>query len=173
MTRAFIGMGSNIDPDRNLQEALRMLASRVRVLTISTVLETEPLGRPEQPRYYNCIAVIETALSPHELKLNVLRDIENRLGRVRGEDKNAARTIDLDLLLYGDLVVHEAGLELPDPDIPKRPFLARALAELAPDLILPGSGVAIAEIVRGLTSTGMKPLASYTALLKGELTHES
>jgi 2-amino-4-hydroxy-6-hydroxymethyldihydropteridine diphosphokinase len=171
LARAFIGMGSNIDPERNMREALRLLASAVRVLDLSTVHQTEPIGRPEQPPFYNCVAAVETQLSPQELKQTVLRAIEHRLGRVRSGDKYAARTIDLDLLLYGELVLREAGLELPDPDILVRPFLACGLHELAPGLVLPGSSLPISEVAGRLKDPAMKPLETYTALLKGELRH--
>jgi 2-amino-4-hydroxy-6-hydroxymethyldihydropteridine diphosphokinase len=171
VSRAFIGMGSNIDPERNLREAVRQLASVVRVLDISTVFETEPIGRPEQPAYYNCVAAVETEFAPQALKKDVLRRIENRLYRVRGGDRYLPRTIDLDLLLYDDLVVSEADLELPDPDIPLRPFLAQGLAELAPDLVLPGSGTSVAELARRMNCAALKPLDAFTALLRGELDH--
>ncbi len=171
MARAFIGMGSNIDPERNLREAVRLLASEVRVLDLSTVYLTLPIRRPEQASYYNCIAAIETALSPADLKQRVLRTIENRLGRVRSSDTFAPRPIDLDLLLYDDVILHGEGLELPDPDILRRSFLACGLLELVPDLILPGTRTAIAEIAHRLNDPAMKPLDSYTALLKGELQH--
>jgi 2-amino-4-hydroxy-6-hydroxymethyldihydropteridine diphosphokinase len=164
-------MGSNVDPERNMREALRQLSSAVRVLKISTVYRTEPIERPEQACYYNCVAQVETQVSPLELKETVLRTIEDRLGRARGSDKYASRTIDLDLLLYGDLVLHESGIEIPDPDIMVRPFLARALFELSSDLVLPGSGKPIAEITRSLDTPALQPLDSYTALLKGELNH--
>ncbi len=171
MTRAFIGVGSNLEPERNLRESLRQLASCVRVLDISTVFVTEPIGRPEQASYYNCVAAVETSFAPLALKQDVLRRIENRLGRMRGDDRYAARTIDLDLLLYGDLVVNEAGLEIPDPDILLRPFLAEGLAELAPDLVLPNTGTSIADVVRWMDDKVLKRLESYTALLRGDLNH--
>jgi 2-amino-4-hydroxy-6-hydroxymethyldihydropteridine diphosphokinase len=117
------------------------------------------------------VAAVETAFSPQELKQNVLRAIEDRLGRVRGADRYDARTIDLDLILYGELVLHETGLELPDPDILVRPFLASGLHELAPNLVLPGSSIPIAAVAGRLRDPAMKPLEAYTALLKGELRH--
>jgi dihydroneopterin aldolase/2-amino-4-hydroxy-6-hydroxymethyldihydropteridine diphosphokinase len=171
VARAFIGMGSNVEPERNLREALRLLASAVLVLDLSTVYLTPPVGRPEQASYYNCIAAIETALEPLELKQRVLRTIEDRLGRVRNRDTFAPRPIDLDLLVYDDLVLREEGLELPDPDIFRRSFLAAGLHELAPGLILPGTNTAIAAFAAGLNRDGMKRLDSYTSLLKGELHH--
>lgn len=169
MARAFIGMGSNIEPEKNLLQAVRLLASEVRLLNISTVYLTEPIGSREQPSYYNCVAAIETQLLPQELKLTVLYRIESVLGRARGSDRYAPRTIDLDLILYGDLVLSEAGLNLPDPDIMDRPFLATGLREVAPDLVLPGSSVPISVIADRLTDPAMKPLESYTALLRGEI----
>jgi 2-amino-4-hydroxy-6-hydroxymethyldihydropteridine diphosphokinase len=164
-------MGSNIDPERNLREAVRQLSTAVRVLDLSTVHQTDPIGRPEQPSYYNCVAAIETPLSPQELRLTVLQPIENRLGRVRSLDPYDARTIDLDLILYGELVLHETGFDLPDPDILVRPFLASGLHELAPDLVLPGSSLPIATVADRLKHPAMKPLEAYTAFLKGELRH--
>ncbi len=169
MARAFVSIGSNIDPGENVRKAVRLLARQVRVLGISTVYLTEPVERPEQTPYYNCVLEIETALSPLELKRKVLRRIEEQLGRKRSEDKFAARTIDLDLILYDDLVLKTEGLTLPDPEITGRPFLAVPLHELAPELVLPGSRVPIADIAAGMKRNTMKPLAAYTDMLRGEV----
>lgn len=169
MTRAYIGIGSNIDPERNMREAVKLLAAEVALLDLSTVYLTQPFGRPDQPSYYNCVAAIETELPPRDLKQKVLRGIESRLGRTRSSDAYAPRTIDLDLILYGEMVLHENELELPDPDIVSRSFLAAGLLELAPGLELPGSKRTISEIANRLKDPAMRPLASYTALLKGEL----
>src|SRR5512143_1899534 len=124
MVRAFVGIGSNIDPAQNVRAALRCLARQTRLVAISTVYLTEPLGRPEQAPYYNCVAEIATDVPPTELKYGMLRGIEDALGRRRTQDKYAPRTIDLDLLAYGDLVLDTEGMRLPDPDILQRPFLA-------------------------------------------------
>ena len=172
MTRAFVSVGSNIDPAVNTEQALRLLGRETRITNISTVYETEAEGRPEQPRYYNCLAEIDTALPPRDLKFNVLRKIEEKLGRRRGVDKFAARTIDLDLILYDELMLAEEDLTLPDPDIARRPFLATPLEELAPGLVMPGTGVPIGEIARSLPRDAMQPLADYTKHLRKEILHE-
>lgn len=172
MTRAFVSVGSNIDPAANTELALRMLRRETRIRNISTVYQTEAEDRPEQPRYYNCVVEIDTVLAPRELKFDVLRKIEETLGRVRSSDKFASRTIDLDLILYDDLVMHTDDLVLPDPDITRRPFLAIPLHELAPGLVLPEPGARIEEIVRAMTPHHMKPLDHYTEHLRKEILHE-
>ncbi len=172
MSRAFISMGSNIDPEVNVREALRRLSRVERILRISTVYMTEPLGRPEQPPYYNCVIAIQTKNEPMILKEQVLRRIEEALGRERSEDKYAPRTIDLDLILYDDLALKTDGLTLPDPEILQRPFLALPLKELEPALVIPGSGLSIEEVASVLPPDGMKPLHSYTELLRKEFCHE-
>ena len=162
MPRAFVGIGSNIDPARNVAKALRLLGRRARLRAISTVYATAPIGRPEQEQYYNCVAEIETPLPPLRLKIEVLAAVEQDLGRVRSEDKFAPRAIDLDLLVYDDLKMETADLTLPDPDIAARPFLALGLRELAPDLDL-------APPVVAPDDDEAKPLAEYTAGLRKEL----
>lgn len=171
MARAFISLGSNIDPAKNIAEALRALSCSVQITKLSTVYLTEPEGRPEQPLYYNCVVELETAIRPVELKRRVLRPIEEALGRKRSEDKYAARTIDLDLIMYDDLMMMTADLMLPDPDIVRRPFLAIPLFELAPGLVLPGSGMRIETAASALRQAPMKPLQDYTERLRKELLH--
>ena len=172
MARAFISIGSNIEPETNVKNAVHRLGSTARVTAISTVYRTEPVGPPGQPWFYNCVVEIETDLAPRELKFGLLRRIEGELGRTRNGDKFAARTIDLDLILYEELVMTTPDLALPDPDIPERPFLAIPLHELAPGLILPGSGLRIQEAAAALSPNTMKPLAAYTEHLRKEFLHE-
>jgi 2-amino-4-hydroxy-6-hydroxymethyldihydropteridine diphosphokinase len=172
MARAFISIGSNIDPETNVRDAVRRLGSTARVTAISTVYRTKPVGPPGQPWFYNCVVKIETDLAPRELKFRQLRRIESELGRTRGSDKFAARTIDLDLLLYDELVMTTPDLILPDPDILERPFLAIPLHELAPGLVLPGSGLHIREVAASMSTNAMKPLAAYTEHLRKEFLHE-
>lgn len=169
MPRAYIALGSNISPAQNVRAALHCLAGKARLSGLSMVYVTTPLGRPEQPPYYNCVAEIETAWQPLEIKHGVLLPIENSLGRKRTADKYAARTIDLDLLLYGDLVMDADGIRLPDPDITERPFLAIPLFELTPNMVLPGSKRPIAEVAASLPRGGMAPLEEYACLLRKEL----
>lgn len=169
MARAFIGIGSNIDPAENVQAAIRSLAQKTHLVGISMVYCTDALDRPEQPPYYNCVVEIETEAPPTEVKHGILRTIENNLGRKRTEDKYAPRTIDLDLIVYGDLTMDAEGIKLPDPEILERPFLAIPLFELAPDMVLAGYGLRIGEIAAKLPLDGMKPLKDYVKLLREEM----
>ena len=173
MTRAFVAIGSNINPAENVMEAIRQLAAETSLVAVSTVYRTEPLGRPEQPPYYNCVAEIETEIPPLALKQDVLRRIEADLGRERGEDKYAPRTIDLDLVVYDDLVMETDDLTLPDPQIPHRPFLAVPLRELAPRFTLPGVNRPMEEVAAQLPEGSMQPLENYTLLLRRTMRHGS
>jgi dihydroneopterin aldolase/2-amino-4-hydroxy-6-hydroxymethyldihydropteridine diphosphokinase len=167
--RAFIAVGSNICPEENVRAALLSLARQERIVSISTIYRTEPAGRSDQPDFYNCVVEITTEKTPEALKYQVLRRIEAGLGRQRTSDKFAPRTIDLDLMLYDNLVINTDRLVLPDPDIAVRSFLAVCLTELASDLILPGTTSRIEELAASLSQDNMHPLKDYTAQIKKEL----
>ena len=169
MARAFIAVGSNIEPEQNIRQALRLLAQSAHLAAVSTFYREPALGRPEQSPFYNGVVAAETPLPPAELKWSVLRRIEADLGRHRGADRYAARTIDLDLLIYEDCVTTTRDLVLPDPLIAERAFLAVPLAELAPELILPGSVLTIAEVVKRLANTDMQPLPEFTRGLRRDM----
>ena len=169
MARAFIAIGSNINPAENVRKAIVLLARQEKLTGISMVYRTEPLGRPEQPRYYNCVVEIETGIAPADLKQNLLRPIEDALGRTRTADKYASRTIDLDLIIYDDLTLDTEDIKLPDPQILTRPFLALPLFELAPDLMLAGFNLHIREAAAMISREGMEPLVDYTELLRQDL----
>lgn len=169
MVRAFIGVGSNINPAENVRNAIRLLSKEEHILGISTVYQTQPEEGLEQPSYYNCVVEIETKTSPEELKYKVLRKIEKDLGRKRSRNKYASRAIDLDLILYDDLVLNTDDFTLPDPHIASRPYLAIPLYELNPELVLPGSDLRIKELASSLSSEGMQPLYNYSELLKKEI----
>jgi 2-amino-4-hydroxy-6-hydroxymethyldihydropteridine diphosphokinase len=143
MTTAYVSVGSNLgEPARNVQGALDLLGAEdgVRVLAVSTMRETDPVGYEEQPRFLNGAVALETELAPREL-LDRLLAIELRLGRVRGEGPRfGPRTIDLDLLVYGSETVDEPGLQVPHPRLAERRFALEPLAELAPALEIPGLG---------------------------------
>jgi 2-amino-4-hydroxy-6-hydroxymethyldihydropteridine diphosphokinase len=143
MARAFVGLGSNLgDPEELIRSALQLLAAEegIELLAVSSLRETDPVGYQDQPRFLNGAAEIATELSPQEL-LERLLAIERRLGRVRGEGPRLGpRTIDLDLLLYGDETVQEPGLTLPHPRLHERRFALEPLAELDPALEVPGRG---------------------------------
>ena len=167
--RAFIAVGSNICPEENVRAALLSLARQEQIIAISTIYQTAPEGRPEQPDFCNCVIEIKTEKTPEALKYQVLRGIEAGLGRQRTSDKFAPRTIDLDLILYDNLVLNTNRLVLPDPDIASRSFLAACLSELAPELILPGTTLRIAELSARLPKDNRQPLEDYTARIKSDL----
>lgn len=141
MPRAYVGLGANLgDRQEFIDRAVALLAATdgVHVLAVSELLETDPVGVVDQPRFLNGAAVVETTLSAREL-LEALLGIERTLGRVRGE-RWGPRTIDLDLLLYGDTVVDEPGLEVPHPRLHERRFALEPLSDLDRDLEVPGRG---------------------------------
>ena len=150
---AFIGLGSNLaSPERQLAEALTALAALpgTCVGAVSSFYRTAPVGCAGQPDFVNAVARIETNLAPRDL-LQRLLSIERDHGRVR-EIPNGPRTLDLDLLRYGDLDLREDSLTVPHPRMHERAFVMVPLAELAPDLELPGRGSA-SELARGLAAT--------------------
>ena len=139
---AYVSLGANLgDRERSLRRALELLAARegVRIVRVSSFRATEPWGLVEQPTFVNAAAELETSLPPREL-LDTLLAVEQDLGRVRAGPRYGPRTIDLDLLLYGDAVVAEPGLELPHPRLHERRFALEPLAELDPTLVVPGRG---------------------------------
>jgi len=170
MAQAFVSIGSNVDPEKNVKQAIRLLKERVRIKAVSTVYLTAALGPSKQQDFYNCIVEIETSLPPAEFKAAVLRQIEAGLGRIRTSHKYDARTIDLDLILYDDLILASEAILLPDPDILKRPFLFIPLLELRPEIVLPGSAIPLAKRVKNPAS-GMRALNEYTEHLRKELIH--
>jgi 2-amino-4-hydroxy-6-hydroxymethyldihydropteridine diphosphokinase len=142
MARAYVGLGANLGRrEANLKSALTLLGGEpgVEVVAVSTFRETEPVGFLDQPRFLNAAAAVETDLGPREL-LECLLAVERALGRTREGRRFGPRTIDLDLLVYGDAVVREPGLEVPHPRLHERRFALEPLAELDPGLVVPGRG---------------------------------
>jgi 2-amino-4-hydroxy-6-hydroxymethyldihydropteridine diphosphokinase len=137
MPRIFVGLGSNLgDRERNLREAVERLR-KIGVVRLSTLKDTDPVGVADQPNFLNAVAELSSELPAREL-LDRLLEIERELGRDRGkEERWGPRTIDLDLLLYGDEVIDEPGLTLPHPRLAERRFVLEPLHELAPELVLP------------------------------------
>src|SRR5581483_5963185 len=153
MTRAFVGLGTNLgDREAMLRSALEQLSAEpgVEVVGVSSFRDTAPVGFTEQPRFLNAAAAVETGLPAREL-LDRLLAIERRLGRTRGGPRFGPRTIDLDLLLYGDRQIREAGLEVPHPRLHERLFALEPLAELDAGLVVPGRGP-LADLLVGLQS---------------------
>ena len=135
MTRAFVGLGSNIgDRLGNLRSALRMLSEipEVRVVTVSSIYETDPVGPEDQPDFLNAVIEIDTTFDVRQL-FDVVKHIETEAGR-KPTYKWGPREIDLDLLLYGDHTVDDEDLEIPHPRMTERAFVVVPLAEIAPDL---------------------------------------
>ncbi|MGA9761414.1 MAG: 2-amino-4-hydroxy-6-hydroxymethyldihydropteridine diphosphokinase [Gaiellaceae bacterium] len=142
MIRAYVGLGANLgDREGMLRLALERLAAEpsIELLAASTLRETEPEDFLDQPRFLNGAALVETDLSPRQL-LARLQLIECELGRRRAGPRFGPRVIDLDLLLYGDLVMSAPELEIPHPRLHLRRFALEPLAELEPDLVIPGKG---------------------------------
>lgn len=169
MPRVFVSVGSNIEPEKNVREALKKLKDHVRVKAISTFYLNDADGREDQDQFYNGVIEIDTDLHPTELRELILHRIEDELGRERTEDKFAARTMDLDVLVYGDLVGQAGDLVLPEPEIQHRAFLAVPLAELAPDMELPSTGKTMKEVAESFAEYPMETLNEYTEMLRTEL----
>ena len=136
MTPAYVGLGANLG-DR--ERAIRRAAELIGAARLSRIRETEPWGFADQPPFLNAVAQLETDLAPREL-LDLLLAVERELGRTRIGPRYGPRTIDLDLLLYGDEVVDEPGLRVPHPRLHERRFVLEPLAELDPALEVPGRG---------------------------------
>ncbi|RMG30490.1 MAG: 2-amino-4-hydroxy-6-hydroxymethyldihydropteridine diphosphokinase [Gammaproteobacteria bacterium] len=137
-----MGLGSNLgDPVRQLVQAQAALAARddLDLVRCSSLYRTPPMGPPGQPEYVNAVAMLRTHLAPEAL-LDRLQAIERRQGRVRSGPRWGPRTLDLDVLLYGRHRIHTPRLEVPHPGIASRAFVLVPLAELAPELDVPGLG---------------------------------
>ncbi len=151
MTRAYVGLGSNLgDREATLRAALAELAATpgVEVVAVSTLVDTEPVGYLDQPRFLNGVAVLETDL-PARALLDLLLALEARFGRDRAAaPAQGPRTLDLDLLLYGDAVIDEEGLRIPHPRLHERAFVLGPLREVAPGLEVPGMGSVEAILAR-------------------------
>ena len=160
MTVAFLALGSNLgDREGHLNMARTELAahSQIRLDTSSSLFATAAVGGPaNQPDYLNAVLRIETSLTPSAL-LAVCLEIENRAGRER-DVRWGARTLDIDLLCYGELVLNEPGLELPHPRLHERRFVLEPLCELAPDWRHPVRGVTFATLLEKIPTDGVRRL---------------
>ena len=158
--RAYVGVGANLgDRERTIRRAIEMLAAQpgIELAGVSPLRETEPWGPVEQPRYLNGAVALDTELGPRDL-LAVLLEVEQDLGRDRSaEVRFGPRTLDLDLLVHGDLVRDEPGLTLPHPRLHERRFALEPLADLDPELVVPGRGTVgelLASLDAGSRETG-------------------
>ncbi len=156
---AFVALGSNLnDPAAQVNAAFAALDAlpATRIVSRSSLYRSAPAGYADQPDFVNAVAALVTALAPRAL-LDALLAIERHHGRVR-EFPNSPRTLDLDVLMYGDLQLRERGLTIPHLRMHERAFVLLPLAEIAPDLVIPGRG-AVSELLLAIDATGVKQLA--------------
>jgi 2-amino-4-hydroxy-6-hydroxymethyldihydropteridine diphosphokinase len=151
--RAYVGVGANLgNREETIARAVELLGRRdgVEVVAVSTLRETDPVGFTDQPRFVNGAVAVETELEPRQL-LDTLLAVERELGRTREGLRFGPRTIDLDLLVFGDRELSEPGLTVPHPRLAERLFALEPLADLDPDLSIPGRG-RVSDLLRGLQS---------------------
>lgn len=144
---AYLGLGSNVGERHSyLQKATSAIGriDGVRVVWTSSVYETDPVGRTDQPKFLNAVVEIETSAPPDEL-LAQLKCVEQEVGRTTAE-RWGPREIDIDILLYDGLVYDSEAVTVPHPELPKRKFVLAPLREIAPDLVHPISGLTVTEL---------------------------
>lgn len=152
----YISLGTNIEPRaENLQEALRNLRDVVVIHRISSIYETEPWGFTDQAWFLNQVVECEAAVSPEEL-LKLLKEIEEKMGRT-ATFRYGPRVIDLDILLYGNLVQKNSSLLIPHPSMTERAFVLVPLLEINPDLTMPGKNKRFGQYLAKLDASGVKP----------------
>jgi 2-amino-4-hydroxy-6-hydroxymethyldihydropteridine diphosphokinase len=145
----YLGLGSNLgDRKAILEKALQLLGQRLQIERVSSLYETEPEGYAEQPLFLNAVCLAQTKLGPLQL-LSVIKGIEASLGRVPSFP-NAPRPIDLDIILYGDLVIETPELTIPHPRLEQRAFVLIPLVEIAPNLLHPVTGESIKDLAAGV-----------------------
>lgn len=154
MGRAYVALGANLGTrEATLRAAVALLDGRedTAVVAVSQLRETDPVGFLDQPRFLNGVVALDTDLGPRHL-LAVMLEIERGLGRVRDGARHGPRTIDLDLLLYDAETIEEPDLTLPHPRLHERRFVLEPLADIDPELRVPGRG-SVAELLAALVST--------------------
>lgn len=149
----YLGLGSNLgDRMGNLASAVEHLSGKVKIKKLSSVYETEPLYYEEQPKFLNAVLSATTMLAPTEL-LHFVKSIERKAGR-KPSFRNAPRLIDIDMLFYGDKVIHTDEVTVPHPRIAERAFVLVPLAEIAPELVHPVSQKKISELLVDVEGEG-------------------
>ncbi len=167
--RAFVGAGANLgDAVATLRAAVTALrdSPHITVGVLSAIYRNPPLGPPDQPDYCNAVMELRTALGADEL-LQQLQAIERRFGRERGAERWGARTLDLDLLLYGDAVIRSDRLTVPHPGLRERAFVLYPLHEIAPELVLPG-GEALTDLLGGVSARQLQRVATFDSEMSRE-----
>ncbi len=152
----YIGLGTNLgNRDENLALARKLISEQVALVLIeSSIYQTEPWGKTDQPYFLNQVVGIESSLPPDEL-LKSIQNIESQMGRERKE-KWGARIIDLDILFYDDQIIHTENLTIPHPFIADREFVLAPMAEIAPDMIHPETKKSISEMLASVRTTPPK-----------------
>ena len=142
----YLGLGSNLgDREANLRRALQDLTPSITLVKSSSIYETEPWGYKEQPQFLNCACNVLTQLSPQEL-IDAIKKVERAIGR-QPTFPYGPRIIDVDILLYGDLLIDEESLVVPHPRLSQRAFVLIPLVELSPDLVHPRLGLTLSELL--------------------------
>lgn len=162
MVSVFLGLGSNMDAETNLRLAVSELRRQFGELTLSSVYRSTALGF-DGDDFLNLVVELETDMSPHDVLVSI-EAIHALAGRVRGPDRYTSRSLDIDLLLYGDLVDREPPLRLPRRDVLAYSFVLRPLAELAPDLLHPEAMRPISELWRNFDAAS-HPLTPVDVIL--------
>jgi 2-amino-4-hydroxy-6-hydroxymethyldihydropteridine diphosphokinase len=146
MASVYLGLGSNLgDRAANIKKALQLLESQVDLTAVSPFYETEPVGIKDQPWFLNAVCAGQTALTPQAL-LEFVKGIENEMGRTPTV-RFGPRVMDIDILFYEDLVLETPTLQIPHPRLTQRAFVLVPLAQIAPHLVHPRSGLTIQEIL--------------------------
>jgi 2-amino-4-hydroxy-6-hydroxymethyldihydropteridine diphosphokinase len=156
MKIVFLGIGTNMGTrESNLDHALEKIEEYVGpVIKTSAIYETEPWGFRAKGEFLNLVVKIQTELSPHDL-LDKILNIETLLGRIRKKKRYSSRIIDIDILLYGDLIIHEPDLKIPHPLLHERKFVLVPLCEIAPDLIHPVLKKSFSSLLEICEDTGV------------------
>ena len=167
-----ISLGSNIERERHVPEAVRLLRRHrdIDVTEVSRIFETAAVGNEPGPGFFNAAVQATTTLDPTDLR-DELRHIEAVLGRVRTEDKNAPRTIDLDLSYYGNEIVNGDGWMIPDESVATEAYVALPIADVAPDWKNPRSGRSAFEIGSDLDPGNVRPVTAITLVAPNYLRH--
>lgn len=161
MTKVYIILGSNIDPYNNIKRAIGELQSistkepDFRVKSVSSIYSSPAAFKPENPRFLNAALLVETSLSPAHLKFKLFRKMEEDFGRVRTEDKYQPRPIDIDIVLYGDIILNDEGITIPDPDLVKYAHVLVPILELNPSLVYPVTGESLSDIAKRMDTSNL------------------
>ena len=153
----YLSVGSNLgDRKKNLESVENLLSPQVLLKSKSRIYETEPWGYQDQPKFLNQVLVVTTSLYPLEL-LAYLKEIEKSIGRIQ-RFRNGPREVDIDILIYNDKVINQENLTIPHQRLAERAFVLVPLAELAPDLTLPGSESTITDLLQSIDTSDVSPI---------------